>query len=113
MIERFSNEYVTFHCKKEEILVPRSLAEKIPKFKQMLKTSHDNTLKVDKIAHDTLDDIFRLLKHEDPIHTSPDDIQELMNAIQELGIGELAKKMKGITSRAFNPPTTFHSPSSL
>ena len=107
MIDPISKEYVTFRFQKgEEILVPRSLVEKSPPLKKLLKNSHDNVLNidmmVDKIAHDTLDDVFLLLRYEDPIHTDPESLMRLIKALDALELNHLESKTQKILSRVFN-----------
>lgn len=112
MLNRISREYVTFRfARDEEILVPRSLVEKSRPLKNQLLKSHDNTLETNNIAHDTLDDVFRLLKQEEPIHTDAESMKKLVKALSDLELNELEKKMEGIQARIFQDPNA--SPSSL
>ena len=114
MLDRIfsSREYVTLRfAKDEEILVKRDLVEKSRTLEKLLRDSYDNTLTIDKVAHETLDDVFRLLNHEDPIHTDEESMKQLKIALNYLELNDLEKKMQKIQERFFkdtsNAPRSF------
>lgn len=106
MLERVSRESITFRFQKdEELIVPRSLVEKSPHLQKLLQNSHDNTLANDRIAdiaHETLDDVFRLLNKENPIHTDAESMKKLVKALNYLELNDLEKKMQMILTRIFS-----------
>lgn len=100
-----SRDYVTLSFPKgEEILVQRSIIERSKTLQKLLKSSHTNILEIDKVAHETFDDVVRLLNHEDPIHMDDKSVQELMKAIKYLEINDLESKMTKILMRTFQDP---------
>lgn len=90
-----SNEYVTIRFPQdEEILVRKQLALRSLKLEKLLRSSHSNVIKVDEIAHETFDDVIRMMNNEDPIHTDSESLKALLQAIQYLEIMPLDREIQ-------------------
>ncbi|KAF3363244.1 hypothetical protein PHSC3_000134 [Chlamydiales bacterium STE3] len=109
MLDRLfsSNEYVTLRFPKdEEILVHRQLVIKSRTLEILLNESHDNTIMIHKVAHETFDDVIRVMKQEDPIHTDSESVNNLIKALKYLDIQSSGKRMQKILRRIFKNPSS-------
>ncbi|MGK5594415.1 MAG: hypothetical protein ACSNEK_03545 [Parachlamydiaceae bacterium] len=107
MLDRLfnSNEYITIKFPfDEEILLRRGLVSKIRKLENLLSLSHNNEVRIDTIAHETFDDVLRMMNGEDPLLTDSESINALKQAILYLEIrpsDKLQRRMTNVFKKYF------------